>query len=192
MPSFRRPAAALWPLRLRRSALLTLHLSAEIPAPFLLPCVALLRRPATLQLALHALRPSAAARVGHDMRQRDKRPALLFGALRALGLLLLMLDGGRAKFPRLDRRWSPPAPPPSVAAAVPTPPLLRRGRRRFWLRLGDQRKLINKLPTGAPPVQLAPQLRPRVRLRRRRGFGLRRFFGAAGLGRPECAPLRSA
>ena len=108
------------------------------------------------------------------------------------GLLLLMLDGGKAKLPRLDRRRSPPAPPPSVAAAVPPPPLLRRWRRRFWLRLGDQRKLINELPTGAPPVQLAAQLRPRVRLRRRRGFGLRRFFGAAGLGRPRCAPPRSA
>ena len=124
------------------------------------------------------------------MRQRDKRPALLFGALRALGLLLLMLDGGKAKLPRLDRRRSPPAPPPSVAAAVPSPSLLRQGRRRLWLRFGDQRKLINELPTGAPPVRLAALLRPRVRLRRRRGFGLRRFFGAAGLGRPECAPLR--
>ena len=123
------------------------------------------------------------------MRQRDKRPSLL---LRALGLLLLMLDGGKAKLPRLDRRRSPPAPPPSVAAAVPPLPLFRRLRRRFWLRRGDQRKLINELPTGAPPVQLAPQLRPRVRLRRRRGFGLRRFFGAAGLGRPRCAPPRSA
>ena len=48
------------------------------------------------------------------MRQRDKRPALL---LCALGLLLLMLNGGKAKLPRLDRRRSPPAPPPSVAAA---------------------------------------------------------------------------
>ena len=101
-----------------------------------------------------------------------------------------MLDGGKAKLPRLDRRRSPPAPPPSVAAAVPPPPLLRRWWRRFWLRLGDQRKLINELPTGAPPVQLAAQLRPRVRLRRRRGFGLRRFFGAAGFGRPRCAPPR--
>ena len=122
------------------------------------------------------------------MRQRDKRPALLLGALRALGLLLLMLDGGKAKLPRPDRRRSPPTPPPSVAAAMPPLPLLRRGRRRLWLRLGDQRKLINEPPTGAPPVQLAPQLRPRVRLRRRRGFGLRRFFGAAGLGRPRVRP----
>ena len=61
------------------------------------------------------------------MRQRDKRPALLpLILLRALGLLLLMLDGGKAKLPRLDRRRSPPAPPPSVAAAVPPLPLLRR------------------------------------------------------------------
>ena len=190
MPSIRRPAVASWSLR--RSPLLALRLPVEIPAPFLRPCVALLRRPATLQLARHTLRPSAAARVGHHMRQRDKRPALLLGALRALGLLLLMLDGGKAKLPRLDRRRSPPAPPPSVAGAMPPSPLLRRGRRRFRLRFGDQRKLINKPPTQAPSVQLAAQLRPRVRLRRRRGFGLRRFFGAAGLGRPRCAPPRMA
>ena len=126
------------------------------------------------------------------MRQRDERPALLLGALRALGLLLLMLDGGKAKLPRLDRRRSPPAPPPSVVAAVPSLPLLRRWWRRFWLRFGEQRKLINEPPAQAPPVRVAALLRPRVRLRRRRGFGLRRFFGAAGLGRPECAPLRSA
>ena len=186
MPSVRCPAARR---SLRRSPLLALRLSAEIPAPFLRPSVTLLRRPATLQLARHALRPPA-ARVGHDMRQRDKCPALLFGALRALGLVLLMLDGGKAKFPRPDRRRSPPAPPPSVAGAVPTLPLLRRGRRRFWLRFGDQRKLINEPPTSAPPVQLAPQLRPRVRLRRWRGFGLRRFFGAARSDRPTNAPTR--
>ena len=190
MPSARSSAARR---SLRRSPLLALHLPAKIAAPFVLPCVALLRRGAALQLARHLLRPSAAARVGHHMRQRDKRPALLLRALRALGLLLLMLDGGKARLPRLDRRRSPPPmPPPPIAAAVPPPPLLRRWRRRFWLRLGDQRKLINEPPTGAPPVQLAAQLRPRVRLRRRRGFGLRRFCGAAGLGRPECAPLRSA
>ncbi len=173
----------------RRSALLTLHLSAEIRAPFDRPSIFLLRRGAALQLALHALRPSAAARVGHHMRQRDERPALLLGAL---SLLLLMLDGGKAKLPRPDRRRSPQARLPSVAAAAPPSPLLRRWWRRFWLRLGDQRKLINEPPTGAPPVQLAAQLHPRVRLRRRRGFGLRRFFGAAGLGRPRCAPPRMA
>ena len=190
-PTIRCPAARQ---SLRRSSpLLALRLAAENLAPFFRPSVALLRRPATLQLALHALRPSAAARVGHHMRQRDKCPALLLGALRALGLLLLMLDGGKAKLPRPDWRRSPQARLPSIAATMPTLPLLLlRGRWRFWLRLGDQRKLINEPPTGAPPVQLAAQLRPRVRLRRRRGFGLRRFFGAAGLGRPRCAPPRSA
>jgi hypothetical protein len=68
---------------LRRSTLLTLHLSAEIRAPFYRPSVALLRRPASLQVARHALRPSAAARVGHHMRQRDERPALLLPMRRA-------------------------------------------------------------------------------------------------------------
>ena len=137
------------------------------------------------------LRPSAAARVGHHMRQRDERPALLLGALRALGLLLLMLDGGRAKFPRLDRRRSPPCAPlhPSPEPCRPLR-FFADGGGGFGF-AGDQRKLINELPTGAPPVQFAAQLRPRVRLRRRRrGFGLRRFCGAAGLGRPRCAPPR--
>jgi hypothetical protein len=75
------------------------------------------------------------------MRQSDKRPALLpLMLLSALGLLLLMLDGGEAKLPRLDRRRSPQARLPSVAAAVPPLPLLRGWWRRFWLPLGDQRK----------------------------------------------------
>ena len=177
---------------LRRSPLLALRLPAENRAPFFRPSVALLRRPASLQLARHAApairrRPR---RPPHAPARQTPCPAAR--ALRALGLLLLMLDGGKAKLPRPDRRRSPPTPPPSVAAAVPPLPLLRGWRRRFWLRLGDQRKLINKPPTGAPPVQLAAQLRPRVRLRRRRGFGLRRFCGAAGLGRPRCAPPRMA
>jgi hypothetical protein len=53
-PTISSPAARR---SLRRSALVTLYLSAEIRTPFYLPSVALLRRPATLQLALHALRP---------------------------------------------------------------------------------------------------------------------------------------
>ncbi len=129
--------------------------TAEIPAPFLRPCVALLRRSATLQFALHALRPSAAARIGHHMRQRDKRPALLFGALRALDLLLLMLDGGKAKLPRLDRRRSPLAPPPSVAAAVPTLPLLRGGRRR---RAGEHATRVARLPDSAGEKRMGAEM----------------------------------
>jgi predicted site-specific integrase-resolvase len=36
------------------------------------------------------------------------------------------------------------------------------------------------------------ELRARVADRRRGGFGVERSFGAAGSGRPKCAPLRSA
>ena len=97
--------AAPCPVRrrsLRHAALIPLRLPAEIRAPFYRPSVALLRRPDSMQLARHGLRPSAAAGGGDHMRQRDEGPALLFRTLHALGLLLLMLDGGKARLPRRD------------------------------------------------------------------------------------------
>ena len=123
MPSARILAA--WRRPLRRSPLLALRLPAEIPAPQYSPSLPLLRRAASLQISHHLLRISAAARVGHDMRQRDERPALL---LRALGLLLLVLDGGKAKLPRLDRPRSPPLRKLRRTACA-TPSLAKRCRR---------------------------------------------------------------
>ena len=78
------------------------------------------------------------------------------------------------------------------AAAVPPPPLLRGWRRRLWLPLGDQRKLKNKSPAGAPAIQLAAKLCPWVDNRLCRLFLGGRFFGAARCGRPRDAPPRMA
>ncbi len=182
-------AAARRPARcrsLRRAAFIPLRLPAEIRAPLYRPSVPLLRCAAALQLARHAVRPSAAARSSHHMRQRDKRPALLFRARGAFcGQILRMLDGGK---PRLVLHRSPQARLPSVSAAVPLPPLLRGWRRRLWLPLGDQRKLKNKSPAGAPAIQLAAKLCPWVDNRLCRLFIGGRFFGAARSGCPRDAP----
>ena len=78
--------------------------------------------------------------------------------------------------------------PPAAAAALTLDPAFLR--RRLWF--GDHRKLIDKRLAHAPAQQLAAEIGARVADRRRGGFGVERSFGAAGSGRPKCAPLRSA
>jgi len=75
---------------------------------------------------------------------------------------------------------------------MPPPPLLRGWRRELWLPLGDQRKLKNKSPAGAPAIQLAAKLCPWVGDRLCRLYVGGRFFGAARSGRPRDAPPRMA
>jgi hypothetical protein len=153
--------------------------------PFLRPYPLLLRRPASLHLALHRLRPFGFRRRLHG-RQRAARLLVPLGQRAARGHLLLVFDGGQRRALWLD---SMPERLPTAADAALTLDLafLRR-----WLWFGDHRKLINKRLAHAPAQQLAPKLRARVADRRRGGFRVERSFGAAGSGRPKCAPLRKA
>jgi hypothetical protein len=155
--SFRRPAVAL--------ALLALRLAAENLAPFFRPSVALLQRAASVQIARHLLRPSAAARVGHHMRQSDKRPAM---PLRALSVLLLMLDGGKAKLPRLgtlpvrgdarEARLKGEIAPRRSAALRTQPPHTHKARRPRRSSVRPPRSLM---PPPASPRRSRPSVATR-------------------------------
>ena len=100
-----------------------LRFPAEIAAPFLGPCLALLGRPTGLQLAAHTVGPAAAG-VAHDARQGGKGPPLLFGVGGTLGELLGVFDGGKAKPGRSDGRRPPQARAPLPAAVAAALPLL--------------------------------------------------------------------
>lgn len=74
-----------------------------------------------MKLALHSLRPPAAACITHYARQGHEGVALLLGLRREL---LRVFDGGKAKPGRSDGRRPPQARAPLAAAVVATPPLL--------------------------------------------------------------------
>jgi hypothetical protein len=121
--------------------------------PFLRPKPLLLRRPASLHLALHRLRPFRARRSLHR-RQRADGLLVPLGQRAALGYLLRVLDGGqprRALGSELppDDRLSPAAVAPMSALAF------LRLRRRF----GDHRKLVNERLAETPAQQLGVKTR---------------------------------
>jgi hypothetical protein len=173
----------------RRSPRRTLGHDAprQIRGPFLRPKPLLLRRPACLHLALHRLRPFRARRRLHG-RQRATRLLVPLGQRAARGHLLRVLDGGQPQH-ALWLDLMPERLPTAAAPALMTLDLAFL-RRRLWF--GDHRKLIDKRLAHAPAQQLAPKLRAWVADRRRGGFRVRPPFGAAGSGRPKCAPLRKA
>src|ERR1019366_5623669 len=125
--------------------------------PFLRPHPLLLRRPASLHLALHRLRPHR-ARCRLHRRQRAAGLLVPLGRQRAAGLLvplgqratrghlLLVFDGGQPR----RALWLDPMPerlPTAAAAALMTLDLAFLRRR---LPFGDHRKLIDKRLAETP------------------------------------------